>query len=74
MGLISIIVFEKSKFEKDQNLKGRKLKIYVTYGVVVDEVHETISFRQREFLKKMTHFDTQKKRLKKIPKETSTKY
>ena len=42
--------------------------------MVVDEVHESISFRQSEFLKKMTHFDTQKKRLKKIPKETSTKY
>ena len=36
------------------------LKIYVTHGVVVDEVHETISFIQSEFSKKMIHFDTQK--------------
>ena len=28
--------------------------------MVVDEVHETICFRQSEFLKKMIHSDTQK--------------
>ena len=36
------------------------LKIYVTHGVVVDEVHETISFIKSEFSKKMIHFDMQK--------------
>ena len=43
------------------------LKIYVTHGVVVDEVHETISFRQSEFLKKMIHFVTQKNEAEKDP-------
>ena len=54
--------------KKIKNLKSRKLKIYVTYGVVVDEVRETISFIQSEFLKKMTHFDTQKKEAEKDSK------
>ena len=56
-----MIVFEKSNFEKIKDLKGRTLKIYVRHGMVVDEVHETISFRQSEFLKKMIHSDTPKK-------------
>ena len=56
-----MIVFEKSNFEKIKDLKGRTLKIYVRHGMVVDEVHETICFRQSEFLKKMIHSDTPKK-------------
>ena len=50
------------------------LKIYVTHGVTVDEVHETISFRQSEFLKRMIHFDTQKNEAEKDSQKTSTKY
>ena len=38
--------------KKIKNLKGRMVKSYVTQEVVVDEVHETISFRQSEILKK----------------------
>ena len=50
----------------------RMLKIYVRHGMIVDKIHEIISFKQNQWLKKYICFKTQKKiRLKMVLKKTS---
>ena len=39
----------------------RMLKFYVRHGVVIDKVHEIISFRQSKWLEKYINFNTQKR-------------
>ena len=36
------------------------LKFYVRHGMVVDKIHETISFKQSKCLEKFTVYNTQK--------------
>ena len=52
-----------------QNLKNKKnylvhyrmLKFYVRHGMVVDKIHEIISFKQNNWLEKYINFNTQKR-------------
>ena len=37
------------------------LKFYVRYGMVVDKIHGTISFKQSRWLEKYINFNTQKR-------------
>ena len=37
------------------------LKFYVRYGMMVDKVHEIISFKQSKWLEKYINFNTQKR-------------
>ena len=39
----------------------RMLKFYVRHGMVVDKIHEIISFKQSNWLKKYINFNTQKR-------------
>ena len=39
----------------------RMLKFYVRHGMVVDKVHEVISYKQSEWLEKYINFNTQKR-------------
>ena len=39
----------------------RMLKFYLRYGMIVDKVHNIISFRQRRWLEKYIYFKTQKR-------------
>ena len=39
----------------------RMLKFYNRHGMVVDKVHEIISFKQNKWLEKYMNFNTQKK-------------
>ena len=39
----------------------RMLKLYVRYGMIVDKVHEMISFKQSKWLEKYKNFNTQKR-------------
>ena len=41
----------------------RLLKIYVRHGMVIEEVHEVISFKQSKWLEKYIIFITQKRNL-----------
>ena len=54
----------------------RMLKFYVRNGMIVDKVHDIISFRQCKWLEKYINFNTQKKeiRLKMILKKASRNY
>ena len=38
------------------------LKFYVRHGMVVDEVHEIISIKQKKWLEKYINFNTQKQK------------
>ena len=42
-------------------LHYRMLKFYVRHGMIADKVHEIISFKQSEWLKKYINFNTQKR-------------
>ena len=44
----------------------RMLKFYVRYGMIVDEIHEILSFEQSKWLKKYVSFNTQKRNKVKI--------
>ena len=37
------------------------LKFYVRHGMIVDKVHDMISFRHKRWLKKYINFNTQKR-------------
>ena len=37
------------------------LKIYVRHGMIVDKVHQIISYKQSKWLEKYTNFNTQKR-------------
>ena len=39
----------------------RMLKFYVRHGMIVDKVHEIISFKQSKWLEKYINFNTQKR-------------
>ena len=39
----------------------RMLKIYVRHGMVVEQIHEIISFKQSKWLEKYINFNTQKR-------------
>ena len=37
------------------------LKFYVKHGMILDKIHETISFKQRKWLEKYISFNTEKR-------------
>ena len=39
----------------------RMLKFYVRHGMVVDKIHEIVSFKQSNWLEKYINFNTQKR-------------
>ena len=39
----------------------RMLKFYVKHGMIVDKIHEVISFKQSKWLEKYINFNTQKR-------------
>ena len=47
--------------KKNYLIHYRMLKFYVRHGMVVDKVHEIISFRQSRWLEKYINFNTQKR-------------
>ena len=47
--------------KKNYLIHYRMLKFYVTHGMIVDKVHEIISFKQSKWLKKYINFNTQKR-------------
>ena len=47
--------------KKNYLIHYRMLKFYVRHGMVVDKVHEIISFKQSEWLEKNINFNTQKR-------------
>ena len=46
---------------KNYLIHYRMLKFYVRHGMVVDKIHDTISFKQSKWLDKYIHFNTQKR-------------
>ena len=51
--------------KKNYLIHFRMLKFYARHGMIVDKVHEVISFRQSKLLKRYKIFHTQKKNLSK---------
>ena len=47
--------------KKNYFILYRMLKLYVRHGLIVDKVHEIISFKQSKWLEKYIGFDTQKR-------------
>ena len=47
--------------KKNYLVHYRMLKFYVRHGMIVDKVHDIISFRQSRWLEKYIHFTTQKR-------------
>ena len=47
--------------KKNYFIHYRMLKFYVRQGMIVDKVHEIISFRQSRWLEKYINFNTQKR-------------
>ena len=48
--------------DKKKNLINyRKLKFYVRHGMIVEKVHEIISFKRSKWLEKYVSFNTQKR-------------
>ena len=47
--------------KKNYSVHYGMLKFYVKHGMIIDKVHEIISFRQSRWLEKYIHFNTQKK-------------
>ena len=47
--------------KKNYLIHYRMLKFYVRHGMVVDKVHETISFKQSKWLEKYINFNIQKR-------------
>ena len=61
--------------EKNYLVHYRMLKFYIRQGMIVDKVHEIISFRQSRWFGKYINFNTINKiRLKTILRKTSIKY
>ena len=49
--------------KKNYLIDYRMLKFYVRQGLIVDKIHEVISFRQSKWLEKYINFNTQKRNL-----------
>ena len=49
--------------KKNYLIHYRMLKFYVKYGMIVDKVHEIISFKQSKWLENYINFNTQKRNL-----------
>ena len=47
--------------KKNSLIHYRMLKFYIRYGMIVDKVHEIISFKQSRWLEKYINFNTQKR-------------
>ena len=47
--------------KKNYLIHYRMLKFYVRHGMIVDKVHDIISFRQSKWLEKYINFNTQKR-------------
>ena len=47
--------------KKNYLIHNRTLKLYVRYGMIVDKVHEIISFQKNKWLEKYINFNTQKR-------------
>ena len=47
--------------KKKYLIQYRKLKIHVRLGMIVDKLHEIISFKQSKWLEKHITFNTQKR-------------
>ena len=47
--------------KKNYLVHYRMLKFYLRHGMIVDKVHNIISFRQSRWLEKYKNFNTQKK-------------
>ena len=47
--------------KKKYLIRYRMLKFYIRHGMIVDEIHEVIPFKQSKWLKKYIHFNTQKR-------------
>ena len=47
--------------KKNYLVHYRMLKFYVRHGMIVDKIHEIISFKQRNWLEKCINFNTQKR-------------
>ena len=47
--------------KKNYLIHYRMLKFFVRYGMIVDKVHEIISFKQSKWLEKYINFNTQKR-------------
>ena len=61
--------------KKNYLIHYRLLKFYVRHGMIVDKIHEMISFKQSKWEEKNMRFNTQKKNRvenvwKKLPKIT----
>ena len=48
--------------KKNYLVHYRVLKFYVRHGMVVEKLHEVISFKQSRWLEKYINFNTQKKK------------
>ena len=51
--------------KKNYLVHYRMLKFYVRHGMVVDKIHEIISFKQSNWLEKYINFNTQKRNMAK---------
>ena len=47
--------------KKNYLIHYRMLKFYIRYGMIIDKVHNTISFKQSKWLEKYISFNTQKR-------------
>ena len=47
--------------KKNYLIQYRILKIYVRHGLVVEKIHEVISFKQNKWLEKYINFNKQKR-------------
>ena len=45
--------------KRNYKILYRMLKFYVSHGVILDKVHEMISFEQSKWLEKYTYFNSQ---------------
>ena len=51
--------------KKSYLIHYRLLKIYVRYGMVVEKIHQIISFQQSNWLEKYKNFNTHKRNMAK---------
>ena len=51
--------------KKNYLIHYRMLKLYVRHGMVVDKIHEIVSFKQSNWLEKYINFNTQKRNMAK---------
>ena len=48
-------------WQKKYLIQYRMLKFYVRRGIIVEKIHETISFKESRWLEKYNSFNTQKR-------------